>query len=181
MSKIGKLPVEIKSGVEVSITPSEIVVKGPKGELSLNLPSIVEVSQNEGKIEVKVKDQSKQSFSVWGTVRKLISNMVIGVTDGFKKQLELVGTGYRAEVQGETLVLSVGYSHPVKIQAPKGVTFKVEKSVITVDGIDRQVVGQVAAKIREVRKPEPYKGKGIKYTDEVIRRKAGKAAKATVS
>lgn len=181
MSKIGKLPVELPQGVKVELVGSDITVNGPKGSLTLSVPKEVSVDVSETEVVVKNLNESKDSRSKWGTVRKLIANMITGVTTGWQKQLELVGTGYRAEIMGSDLNLIVGYSHPVKISAPNGVTFKVEKNVITVDGFDRQVVGQVAAKIREVRKPEPYKGKGIKYTTEIVRRKAGKAAKAAAA
>jgi large subunit ribosomal protein L6 len=143
------------------------------------LPRGIEVSVTENVINVTTKGKSKSDTSNHGTIRALINNDVKGVTVGWSRQLELVGTGFRAEVQGKTLVLTVGFSHTVKIEAPEGVTFKVEKLLITVEGYDREVVGQVAANIRGVRPPEPYKGKGIKYTDEVIRRKAGKAAAKT--
>ena len=135
-------------------------------------------TSEENKILVTLKKESKIARSVWGTTRMLIANNIKGVTEGWKKQLELVGTGYRSEVAGNTLVLTVGYSHPIKVEAPEGITFKVEKSVINVEGIDKQIVGQVSADIRSCRPPEPYKGKGVKYVGEYIRRKAGKAAKA---
>lgn len=178
MSKIGKLPVEIVQGVTVDISSNNIKVTGPKGTLSFVIPQNIEVKAEEGEVKVKALKDDKITWSKWGTVRKIISNMVIGVTNGWQKKLELVGTGYRAEVQGNSINMIVGYSHPIKITAPEGVTFKVEKNVVTVDGIDRQVVGQVAANLRATREPEPYQGKGVKYVDEVIRRKAGKAAKA---
>lgn len=178
MSKIGQQPVLIPSGVIVTIEGHTLTVVGPKGTLSFNLSKELDVKVEEGKVTLNIKKDSKFARSVWGTSRMLIANNIKGVTEGFKKQLELVGTGYRSEVQGNTLVLTVGYSHPIKIEAPVGISFKVEKSVITVEGIDKQVVGQVSADIRSSRPPEPYKGKGVKYVDEVIRRKAGKAAKA---
>lgn len=178
MSKIGQLPVEIPSGVTVTIDGNSLTVVGPKGTLNFNFSKELDIKVEESKVVVGIKKESKFARSVWGTTRMLIANNIKGVTEGWKKQLELVGTGYRSEVQGNTLVLTVGYSHPVKIEAPAGITFKVEKSVINVDGIDKQVVGQVAADIRSSRPPEPYKGKGVKYVGEVIRRKAGKAAKA---
>lgn len=178
MSKIGQLPIEIPSGVTVEINGNTVNVSGPKGVLSVNFTKEVGVKIEEGKIVVGINKDSKIARSNWGTIRMLISNMIKGVNEGWTKQLELVGTGYRSEVNGNTLVLTVGYSHPVNIEAPEGITFKVEKSVITVEGIDKQVVGQVAANIRAARPPEPYKGKGVKYTGEVVRRKAGKAAKA---
>lgn len=177
MSKIGQLPIQTPSGVTVEITNKTINVNGPKGKLSIVVDDLVTVKQEESNLIISVSKETKFAKSIWGTTRKLISNMVKGVADGWSKQLELVGTGYRAEVQGNTLVLTVGYSHPIKIEAPTGVSFKVEKGIITVDGIDRQIVGQISANIRSSRPPEPYKGKGVKYIDEVVRRKAGKAAK----
>lgn len=178
MSKIGQQPIEIPSGVTVKIENNTVSVTGSKGTLVINLPKELDAKNEDNKVVVTTKKDNKFSRSLWGTVRMLIANAVKGVSEGWKKQLELVGTGYRSEVQGNTLVLTVGYSHPIKIEAPEGITFKVEKSVINVDGIDRQVVGQVSADIRASRPPEPYKGKGVKYVGEVIRRKAGKAAKA---
>lgn len=178
MSKIGQLPITIPSGVTVEINGINLTVTGPKGSLITNLVKELDVKIEDSKVLVNIKKDSKFSRSVWGTTRMLISNNIKGVTEGWKKQLELIGTGYRSEVQGDTLVLTVGYSHPIKIKAPENVTFKVEKSIINVEGIDKQVVGQVSAVIRSSRPPEPYKGKGVKYIDETIRRKAGKAAKA---
>lgn len=178
MSKIGQLPVLIPSGVTITLEGDVAEIKGPKGELKINLPKDLDVKLDGDKVTLTIKKDNKITRSLWGTIRALLANSVIGVTQGWKKQLELVGTGYRSEVQGNKLVLTVGYSHPVIVEAPEGITFKVEKSVINVDGIDKQVVGQVSANIRASRPPEPYKGKGVKYVDEVIRRKAGKAAKA---
>ena len=176
MSKIGKSPVTILEGAKVEINGRSIRVSGPKGELTRSLPKEIEAKLNGNQIELIRNGNSKQAAALHGTYRSLINNMVKGVVLGWQKKLELVGTGFRAEASGNTLSLTVGFSHPVKIKAPSGVTFKVEKSIVTVDGIDREVVGQVAANIRDVRPPEPYKGKGIKYVDEVIRRKPGKAA-----
>lgn len=181
MSKIGQLPIQISSGVIVEITGKTVSVAGPKGKLIITINDLVTVKQEENNLIVSVSKNTKFAKSIWGTTRKLIDNMVKGVNIGWSKQLELVGTGYRAEVQGKTLVLTVGYSHPIKIDAPDGINFKVEKGIITVDGIDREVVGQISANIRGSRPPEPYKGKGVKYIDEVIRRKAGKAAKAATA
>jgi large subunit ribosomal protein L6 len=179
MSKIGRLPVSIAAGATVVVEGRVVKVTGPKGTLSLKLPRGIEVEVKEGIVNVTAKTKSKTDMSNHGTIRAIINNNVRGVTTGWSKQLELVGTGFRAEVAGKTLSLTVGYSHPVKIEAPEGITFKVEKAIVTVEGPDREVVGQVSAEIRAVRPPEPYKGKGIKYTDEVIRRKAGKAAAKT--
>lgn len=182
MSKIGKQPIEIPAGVTADISKDEAKVTGPKGTLSINLPHAVDVKQEGNQILVSVRGNSKQMMSLHGTIRSILANNVKGVSTGWSKQLELVGTGYRAEVQGKTLVLTIGYSHPVKIEAPEGISFKVEKTFVTVEGASREDVGQVSANIRAVRPPEPYKGKGIKYTDEVIRRKPGKAAaKAAVA
>lgn len=177
MSKIGKQPVKLPEGVSAKIEEGAIAVSGPKGSLSRKFPKRITLELKDGNILVSVAGKSKRSMALWGTTRALISGMVEGVSTGWKKELELVGTGYRAEVQGTTLVLTVGYSHPVKIEAPEGIGLTVEKSVIAVSGADKEMVGQMAAKIRAVRPPEPYKGKGIKYLDEVVRRKAGKAAK----
>lgn len=179
MSKIGRLPIQITAGVEVIVEGRVVKVSGPKGTLTQKLPRGIEVTVKDGVVTVTTKGKSKSDASNHGTIRALINNNVHGVTTGWSKQLELVGTGFRAEVIGKTLSLTVGYSHPVKIEAPEGITFKVEKTFVTVEGTDREVVGQVSADIRGVRPPEPYKGKGIKYTDEVIRRKAGKAAAKT--
>ncbi|MDD3661911.1 MAG: 50S ribosomal protein L6 [Candidatus Dojkabacteria bacterium] len=182
MSRIGAQPVAVEDVVEVSLNGRTLQVKGPKGALSLEIPETVSVAVNtkEGSKEVVVErtGDSKQARSDHGTVRSLISNMVLGVKEGFTKELEVVGMGYRAEMQGETLVLHVGWNHPVKINAPEGISFSVQDSeLITVSGIDRQLVGLWAAKIRETRKPEPYKGKGIRYKDEVVRRKTSKSVK----
>jgi len=177
MSKIGQLPIQIPNGVIIDVSGKTVNVSGPKGKLSIVINDLVGLKQEEGNLLVSVTKETKFAKSIWGTTRKLISNMVKGVTEGWSKQLELIGTGYRAEVQGNILVLTVGYSHPIKIEAPEGVGFKVEKGIITVEGLDRQIIGQISANIRSSRPPEPYKGKGVKYVDEVIRRKAGKAAK----
>ena len=178
MSKIGKKLIKIPQGVEVEIKGSSVTVTGNKGSLTKIFPSIVIIEKLDDKVKIGVKGKSKRASSMHGTARAIISNMVKGVTDGWSKSLELVGTGYRAEVSGNTLILTVGFSHPVKIEAPEEIFFKVEKADISVEGLDKEVVGEVAAKIRSVRPPEPYKGKGIKYKDEVVRRKPGKAAKA---
>lgn len=178
MSKIGKIPVEIPSGVSVNLMDGNILIKGTKGELSKKLPEGLVVNLvNNKEVVVSVKGKSKLLNSLHGTYRSLINNMIKGVSEGWSKQLELVGAGYRAEVIGKTLNLTVGYSHPIKIEAPENISFKVEKNIITVEGLDKEIVGLIAARIRLARPPEPYKGKGIKYIDEIIRRKAGKAAK----
>jgi large subunit ribosomal protein L6 len=179
MSKIGKQPVEIPEGVTVEVSGQTVKTTGPKGTMERHLARGVKAEVKDNQILVSVGSASKQAKALHGTSRSLLNNDVVGVSKGWTKQLELVGTGFRADVAGSTLNLTIGYSHPVKIEAPKGITFKVEKMLITVEGIDREVVGQAAADIRGARPPEPYKGKGIKYTDEVIRRKVGKAAAKT--
>jgi len=178
MSKIGRLPVAVPAGVVVETCPDGLKVSGPKGSLTVKIPKGITFSQKENEIVFAQIRKYKEMNSLFGTTRALFSNTVKGVSDGWKKELELVGTGYRAEVVGQDLVLTVGFSHPVKIAAPEGIGIKVEKTTISVEGPDKELVGQIAANIRKVRPPEPYKGKGIKYKDEVIRRKAGKAAKA---
>jgi len=181
MSKIGRLPIQLPAGVTIEIAGANVRIKGPKGEMEETLPRGVNVATIEGVVSVTVKGKTKFDMSIHGTIRSLINNDVTGVTTGWSKKLELVGTGFRAEVAGSTLSLTVGYSHPVKIEAPEGISFKVEKNVVTVEGVDKEKVGQTSAEIRAVRPPEPYKGKGIKYLDEVIRRKAGKAAAKTTT
>jgi len=181
MSKIGRLPITLPQGVTIEVNGHTVKVTGPKGTMEEKLPRGIEVKVEGGIANVTVRGKGKSDVSNHGTIRALINNDVTGVTKGWSKQLELVGTGFRAEVRGKTLVLTVGFSHTVDIEAPEGITFKVEKTFVTVEGIDREVVGQVSANIRGVRPPEPYKGKGIKYTDEVIRRKAGKAAAKTAA
>ncbi len=179
MSRIGKQPIVIPSGVDVALTGSSLVVKGPKGELRRVIHSDVLVVLKDGVLEVNVKDASeKPQRSLWGLFQRLISNMITGVTKGYEKQLELQGVGFRASVAGRTLTLNVGFSHPVDFPLPTGIEAKVEKNIITLSGIDKELLGEAAAQIRQVRKPEPYKGKGIRYVGEVVRKKAGKAAKA---
>lgn len=178
MSKIGKLPIPIPEDVKIEISDGNLKIHGPKGSLERVLPRGISANMVDGNLLISSKDKSKLGRALYGTIRSLVSNMVKGVSQGWSKTLELVGTGYRAEVSGDTLVLSVGYSHPVKIEAPKGITFKVMKNEVTVEGVDKELVGQISARIREVKPPEPYKGKGISYKGEKIRRKAGKAAKA---
>jgi large subunit ribosomal protein L6 len=176
MSKIGRQPIPIPEGVEVKIEDHTITVKGPKGELSFSFHPAIKVVSTDN--EIKVSQGTKEAKALWGTTRALIFNMVKGVTEGFKKQLEIHGVGYKAEVQDKKLILSVGFTHPVEILAPEGIEFKVEKNIITVSGIDKQLVGQIAAKIRAVKPPEPYKGKGIRYLGEHVRIKPGKKAVA---
>ena len=176
MSKIGKLPIELPDQVTAEVEGASIKVTGPKGALTRIIPNQVRLEIKDGSIRLSPK--GKLAPAIYGTTRALVANMVLGVSTGWVKQLELVGTGYRAEVSGKSLILNVGYSHPVKIEAPEGIAFKVEKTLITVEGIDKEVVGTVAANVRGTRPPEPYKGKGIRLKDEVVRKKAGKAAKA---
>ncbi len=181
MSRIGKKPIQIPQGVDVKVFDSRISVKGPKGELSVTLrPEIrVEVAKDEILVSPKPginPKKEKRLSAFWGLTRALIFNMVNGVASGFEKKLEMIGIGYRATLDGEDLVLSVGFSHPVKVKAQPGIKFSIEKSVITVSGTDKELVGQVAAKIRQIKRPEPYKGKGIRYVGEFVRRKLGKKA-----
>ncbi len=179
MSRIGTLPITIPDGVTVTQQENALTVKGPKGELSAAFLPTVTVSIADNVVTVERKDDSIAARSAHGLTRQLIANMITGVSAGFEKRLEMKGVGYRAAAEGEKkLNLSVGFSHPVLIDAPEGVTFKVEKNVIVISGSDKQVVGEIAAQIRRVRPPEPYKGKGIMYLGEKIRRKAGKAAKS---
>jgi large subunit ribosomal protein L6 len=179
MSRIGKKLIVVPQGVEVSITDEAVVVKGPKGQLEQALHPRVTVNQDEDGLRVTVVDPSvKQDNALWGLYASLLMNMVTGVTEGYEKKLEVNGVGYKVAASGNKVTLNVGYSHPVDFTLPEGVQVAVEKNVITLTGINKQLVGQTAADIRKVRKPEPYKGKGIKYVDEVIQRKAGKAGKA---
>lgn len=179
MSRIGKKSITIPEGVEVKVEGDLVMVKGPKGELKNQIRPEIKVEIKDKEIGLKPVILHKGTSALWGTFRSLINNMVEGVTKGFAKILEIEGVGYRANLEGRDLVLSLGYSHPIKVKAPQGIEFKVEKNTITISGIDKQLVGQVAAEIREKRKPEPYKGKGIRYQGEVIRKKAGKKAVAT--
>ena len=179
MSKIGRQPIQIPAGVSLEVSGQTVKITGPKGELERTLPRPVSVEVKDGVATVSVKGSSKQINALHGTFRSILASDVKGVNEGWSKSLELVGTGFRAEVAGDTLSLTVGYNHPIKIEAPKGISFKVEKTIVTVSGFNRELVGQVSANIRAVRPPEPYKGKGIKYVDEVIRRKPGKAAAKT--
>jgi len=179
MSKIGKKPVEVKPGVNVSITGQNVAASGPKGQLSFVIPGGIKAEIVGGQIIVsQVKKNSRETNALFGLTRAMLNNLVIGVSDGFQRKLELSGVGYRAQASGNVLTLSVGYSHQVIIKADQGITFAVEENIITISGSDKAMIGDVAAKVRAVRPPEPYKGKGIKYVGERIRRKAGKAAKA---
>lgn len=183
MSRVGKSPIKIPAGVEIKIDGDLVVVRGPKGQLEQKLAREIIAEMVDGEIVCRPTKpniisglQGKKILAKWGTTRALINNMIKGVTEGFEKKLELHGVGYRAAVEGDKLVLGLGFSHPVEIKTPSGINFKVEKNVITVSGIDKQLVGQMAAEVRKKRKPEPYKGKGIRYMGEVVRRKAGKKA-----
>ncbi len=178
MSRIGKMPVVIPAGVTVDIQPGNVVtVKGPKGELKRELDHEMTLEQKDNEIIVTRPDDLKRHKALHGLTRALLHNMVVGVTDGFTKTLEINGVGYRAQKQGKKLVLSLGYSHPIEMEDPEGLESTVEGNRIIIKGIDKQAVGQYAANIREKRAPEPYKGKGIKYADEIIRRKVGKTGK----
>jgi large subunit ribosomal protein L6 len=179
MSRVGKKPVQIPSGVEVKIDGSKVMVRGPKGFLEQEIHPAVSVNIVDGEVRVSVKDElDVTQRALWGLFVRLITNMIAGVTKGFEKKLEVNGIGYKVNVQGKVLKLDVGFSHEINFPIPEGINISVEKNVITVSGIDKQFVGEIAAQIRKVKKPEPYKGKGIKYLDEVIARKAGKAGKA---
>ena len=178
MSRIGRLPISVPAGVEVTIDGSRVAVKGFKGELSRTISAPITVSQDDGVITVSRPDDERVSRSLHGLSRTLISNMIQGVSEGYSKKLEIVGTGYRVMAKGTDLEFALGYSHPITVKAPEGITFAVEgNNKLTVSGIDKQQVGQVAANIRGLRAPDPYKGKGIRYAGEQIRRKVGKAGK----
>lgn len=183
MSRVGKKPVELPNGITAEVAGQILKIKGPKGELVLDIhPDIrSEIQQDESsgkKIKIEIVDtENSGTRSLWGLTRNLVQNMVHGVEYGFSKQLEVIGIGYRVAMSGKTLELELGFSHPVKFELPAGIEAKVEKNIITISGIDKQLVGEAAARIRSIKKPEPYKGKGIKYIDEIIRRKAGKAVK----
>jgi large subunit ribosomal protein L6 len=179
MSRIGKLPIAVPSGVDVAIDDAQVTVKGPKGTLSHVVAAPITVERNDAVLDVKRPDDERQSKALHGLTRTLINNMVVGVTEGFEKKLEIVGVGYRVLSKGPTqLEFQLGYSHPIVFDAPEGITFSVEGPTrLGVAGIDKQLVGEVAANIRKLRKPEPYKGKGVRYAGEHIRRKVGKAGK----
>lgn len=184
MSRIGKNPVVIPSNVDVSMNGLVVSVKGPNGTLQMQMHPQARVEMRDGAsgkelVVTMAHLDSKENRSLWGTMRTLLQNMVVGVTEGYKKQLEVNGVGYKVALQGNGLKLDVGFSHPVEYRLPEGVKGEVEKNLITLSGASKALVGQTAAEIRKIRKPEPYKGKGIKYVDEVIRRKAGKAAKTS--
>ncbi|HLG70064.1 MAG TPA: 50S ribosomal protein L6 [Chloroflexota bacterium] len=183
MSRIGKMPVQVPSGVTIDLNGQQLSVKGPKGQLSLTIAPEIDLVRDDGTITVNPRDESGRTHALWGLTRTLVNNMVTGVSTGFTKTLELEGVGYRAQMQGEKLGLSLGFSHPVEVAPEPGITFQVEPPApgrvarIIVSGADKQRVGEVAARIRLLRPPEPYKGKGLRYQGEYIRRKAGKAGK----
>ncbi|MBH1935157.1 50S ribosomal protein L6 [Streptomyces sp. AV19] len=179
MSRIGKLPIQVPAGVDVTIDGRAVQVKGPKGALSLTLSAPIEIVKGEdGVLSVTRPNDERQNKALHGLSRTLVANMITGVTQGYSKKLEISGVGYRVQAKGSNLEFALGYSHPILIEAPEGITFKVESPTkLTVEGIDKQKVGEVAANIRKLRKPDPYKAKGVKYEGEVIRRKVGKAGK----
>ncbi|WKZ28532.1 MAG: 50S ribosomal protein L6 [Patescibacteria group bacterium] len=179
MSRIGKKLIQVPAGVDVAISETEVRVKGPKGELKLALHPHVRLERAGDVLTVAVKsEENKKDRALWGLFNRLVANMIVGVTKGYEKGLEFVGVGYKVSLAGKTVKMDVGFSHEVDFPLPAGIEAKVDKNTLTLSGIDKQLVGETAARIRRIRKPEPYKGKGIKYVDEVIRRKAGKSAKA---
>jgi large subunit ribosomal protein L6 len=179
MSRIGNAPVAVPSGVDITVADGTVTVKGPKGSLSRSIPGDIEIRQEDGALTFVRPNDERKNKALHGLTRSLVNNMVIGVTNGYTKQLEIVGVGYRAEAQGaNALRLNLGFSHPVNVTAPEGISFEVPvPTQVIVSGIDKEVVGQVAANIRSIRKPEPYKGKGVRYAGERVLRKAGKAGK----
>jgi large subunit ribosomal protein L6 len=178
MSRIGRLPIDVPGSVTVTIEGQDVTVKGPKGELSLTVASPIEVKLDEGQVLVTRPDDERASRSLHGLTRTLIANQIVGVTEGYSKGLEVVGTGYRVAAKGNSVEFALGYSHSITVEPPAGISFEVEgNNKLTVKGIDKQAVGEVAANIRKLRKPEPYKGKGVRYAGEVVRRKAGKSGK----
>jgi len=178
MSRIGRMPIDIPAGVTVTVDGQDVTVKGPKGELSLTVASPIEAKVEENQVVVTRPDDERASRSLHGLTRTLINNNIIGVTQGYEKKLEVVGTGYRVNAKGQALEFALGYSHSITVEPPQGITFSVEgNDKVIVSGIDKQAVGEVAANIRKLRKPEPYKGKGVRYEGERVRRKAGKAGK----
>lgn len=177
MSKIGRKPISIPNGVEVKIEGHQVTVKGPKGQLDFIFDPKIRVEKQD--TEIKVSLLKEEAKALWGTTRALIANMITGVTEGFKKQLEIQGVGFKAVIKDKKLFLTVGFTHPVEVETPQGIEFKIEKNIITVTGIDKQLVGQTSAKIRAVKSPDPYLGKGIRYLGEHIKIKPGKKAAAT--
>lgn len=181
MSRIGKKIIPLPEKVTAEIKDGKILIKGPKGELEQNIPSSVKISSSEGGLRVEINKDSRtgNEAAMWGTIRAIVANMVKGVWEGYEKKLEIEGVGFKAQLQGGNLVLSLGFSHQIEVKAPESISFKVEKNSILVSGIDKALVGKVAANIRRLKKPEPYKGKGIRYAGEIVRRKAGKKASTT--
>jgi large subunit ribosomal protein L6 len=178
MSRVGKLPIPVPSGVDVDIKGSHVVVKGPKGTLERDIAAQLSIVREDGHLRVERPDEEKRSRELHGLTRTLINNMVVGVTEGYTRNLEIQGVGYRAQLTGRKLQLNLGYSHPIEIDPPAGIAFEVETPTkVAVTGIDKELVGQIAAQVRAKHKPEPYKGKGVRYAGEVVRRKAGKAGK----
>lgn len=179
MSRIGKKPILIPPGVEVKIEGQRVIIKGPKGELQREIRPEIKVEKKDNQIHLSPQIETKKTKAFWGLSRALIANMIKGVAEGFERKLEISGLGYRAVLEGNNLLLFVGFSQPIKVEAPEGIKFSVEKNIITVSGIDLEKISQIAAKIRKTKPPEPYKGKGIRYLGEVVRRKVGKKAVAT--
>ena len=179
MSRVGKKPILIPEGIEVKVEGQKIITKGQKGELTQEVRPEIKIEVKDKQIFLSPQIDTKKTRAFWGLSRVLISNMIFGLTEGYEKKLEIIGIGFRAALEGQDLVLQVGFTHPVKIKAPEGIKFAVEKNIITVSGIDKGLVAQTAANIRKAKKPEPYKGKGIKYFGEQIRRKVGKKAVVT--
>ncbi|MGQ4597230.1 50S ribosomal protein L6 [Nocardia sp. R6R-6] len=178
MSRIGKKPIAIPAGVDIAIDGQDVSVKGPKGALSLTVAEPITVAEEDGQLQVGRPDDERRSRALHGLTRTLVSNMIVGVTQGYEKKLEIFGVGYRVALKGQNLEFALGYSHPVPIEAPEGITFAVESPTkFSVSGIDKQKVGQISAVIHGLRKPDPYKGKGIRYAGEVVRRKVGKTGK----
>ena len=178
MSRVGKLPITIPSGVDIDIAGTRIKVKGPRGTLERDLTPVLSVVSQDGQLRVVRPNEDKRSRELHGLTRTLINNMVVGVTDGYTRNLEIQGVGYRAQLVGRKLQLNLGYSHPIEIDPPDGISFEVETPTkVAVTGIDKELVGRIAAQVRGTRKPEPYKGKGVRYAGEIVRRKAGKAGK----
>ncbi|MDO5634540.1 MAG: 50S ribosomal protein L6 [Micrococcus sp.] len=177
MSRIGRLPITVPSGVDITVDGARVSVKGPKGQLEHTVPAPITATLEDGTVTVARPNDERESRSLHGLTRTLVNNMILGVTEGFSKQLEVVGTGYRVMAKGQDLEFALGYSHPVSVKCPEGISFTVEGNKVTVTGIDKQKVGETAANIRKLRKPDPYKGKGVRYAGEQIRRKAGKAGK----
>ncbi|MEO6821513.1 MAG: 50S ribosomal protein L6 [Candidatus Nanopelagicales bacterium] len=179
MSRIGRMPISVPSGVTVDVAGAEVTIKGPKGTLTHRVAAPIQVAKrDDGTLAVTRPDDERSSRSLHGLTRSLVHNMVVGVTDGYSKSLEIVGTGYRVAAKGSSLEFALGFSHPVVIEAPEGIAFAVETPTkFSVSGIDKQQVGEIAANLRKLRKPDPYKGKGVRYAGEVVRRKAGKAGK----